>query len=205
MLRKLPIVGVFGAGTSVAADRMRFAQSIGAMVAGLGGHLLTGAGYGVMAAVAEGFVAVAGRPGSSIGIVPRDPDGPFDQPNRDPKGRRYPNPFVEIAIHTPLPPHVRDWRAAPARNHINVLTADAIIALPGGIGTENELDMAAEYRGERGRPRAERRTILVGPADEFAPGHRELFVHGATLEEAERHVRRVLAARGLALDPVGAS
>jgi len=205
MLRKLPIVGVFGTGTSVDADRMGLARAIGAMVAGLGAHLLTGGGYGVMAAAAEGFVSVTGRLGSSIGIVPRDPDGPFDQPNRDPDGRRYPNPFVEIAILTPLPPHVHDWRATPARNHINVLTADAIIALPGGVGTENELDMAAEYRGERDRPRAERRTILVGPADEFAPGHRALFVHGVTLEEAERHVRRVLAARGLALDTVGAS
>jgi len=205
MLCKLPIVGVFGAGTSVDAERMRFARGVGAMVAGLGAHLLTGGGYGVMAAAAEGFVAVAGRPGASIGIVPRDPQGPFDQPNRDPDGRVYPNPYVEIAIHTPLPPHVDDWRTTPARNHVNVLSADAIIALPGGVGTENELDMAAEYRGERRRPRAERRTILLGPADEFAPNHRELFVHLATLEEAERHLRRVLAARGLARAALGAS
>jgi predicted Rossmann-fold nucleotide-binding protein len=200
MLRKLPIVGVFGAGTPLTAERARFAHAIGAMVASLGGHLLTGAGYGVMAAAAEGFVSAAGRLGLSIGIVPRDPDGPFDRPNRDPDGRAYPNPFVEIAIRTPLPPRVDDWQAAPARNHINVLTADAIVALPGGDGTGNELDMAAEYRDERARPRAERRTILAGPADEFERRHRELFTHAGTLGEAEQHVRRVLAARGFALE-----
>jgi predicted Rossmann-fold nucleotide-binding protein len=170
------------------------------MIARLGAHLLTGAGYGVMAAVAEGFVSAANRLGWSIGIVPRQPDGPFDRPNRDPDGRLYPNPFVEIVIRTPLPPHVGDWRTTPTRNHINVLTADAIIALPGGIGTTNELNMAAEYRNERDRPPAERRTILVGPQSEFAPSHRENFIHVATLDEAERQVRRVLAAHGFSLD-----
>jgi uncharacterized protein (TIGR00725 family) len=196
MLRKLPIVGVFGAGTALDPARTQLAQDLGAMIARLGAHLLTGAGFGVMAAVAEGFVLTAGRVGWSIGIVPREPDGPFDQPNRTADGRLYPNPFVEIVIRTPLPPHVGDWRTTPTRNHINVLTADAIIALPGGIGTTNELNMAAEYRNERDRPPAERRTILVGPASEFAPSHREDFIHVATLDEAERQVRRVLAAHG---------
>jgi uncharacterized protein (TIGR00725 family) len=203
MLRKLPIVGVFGAGTQVDPDRARFARDVGAMVARLGAHLLTGAGYGVMAAVAEGFVSVEDRRGWSIGIVPREPDGPFDRPNRDPDGRLYPNPFVEIAIRTPLPPRVEDWRKSPARNHINVFTADLIIALPGGVGTRNELDMAAEYRSERGVPRSERHTILIGPAAEFAAEHREAFLHTATLSEAERHLRSMLLTRGV--EPAGAS
>ena len=200
MLRKLPIVGIFGAGTPLPDERARFARAVGAMVASLGCHLLTGAGYGVMAAAADGFVAETERLGLSIGIVPREPGGPFDRPHRDAEGRSYPNPFVEVAIRTPLPPRVEDWQATPARNHVNVLTADAIIALPGGFGTANELDMAAEYRDERARPRAERRTILAGPADEFEPRHRELFVHAGTLGEAEQHLRRVLSARGFALE-----
>jgi uncharacterized protein (TIGR00725 family) len=200
MLHKLPIVGVFGSGSPIDAAHAQFARAIGAMVARLGGHLLTGAGYGVMAAAAEGFVSAAGRAGLSIGVVPRDSSGRFDQPNRDPDGRSYPNPFVEIAIRTPLPPRVDDWQATPARNHVNVLTADAIVALPGGVGTGNELDMAVEYRNERNRPRAERRTILAGPAEEFAQRHRELFTHAVSPDEAERHLRRVLAAHGFALD-----
>ena len=57
------------------------------MVARLGAHLLTGGGYGVMAAAAQGFVAVADRAGLSIGIVPRRSDGPLDSRNRDPDGR----------------------------------------------------------------------------------------------------------------------
>jgi predicted Rossmann-fold nucleotide-binding protein len=141
----------------------------------------------------------------SIGIVPRAPRGPFDEPHRDRDGRSYPNRFNELAIHTPLPPRTDNWRTTPARNHVNVLTADAVIALPGGVGTENELDMAAEYRSERTRLPAERRTILVGPLDEFTAEHRQLFVHGATPSDAERHLRRVLAANGLVAEARSAS
>jgi uncharacterized protein (TIGR00725 family) len=196
MLRKLPIVAVFGQGSAISADRARLAHEVGALVAGLGAHLLTGGGFGAMEAAAEGFVGMSGRAGLSIGVVPRDPDGPFDVPGHDFKGRRYPNPFVEIAIMTPLPALVPDWRHAPARNHVNVLTADAIIALPGNDGTRNELDMAAEYAGEADRPREQRRTILIGPIEQFTSRHRDLFVHAATLDEAEMHLRRALATRG---------
>ncbi|MBM3529219.1 MAG: hypothetical protein FJX62_14110 [Alphaproteobacteria bacterium] len=195
MVRKLPIVAVFGAGTALADERAGFARDVGRMVAALGAHLLTGAGFGVMAAAAEGFVSVAGRAGLSIGIVPRAPQGAFDEPNHDAGGQAYPNPFVEIAVHTPLPPRVGDWHRDPARNHVNVLTADAIVALPGGPGTHNELDMAAEYRGERDKPAAERRTILVGPAAEFSAEHRRMYLHTETLADAERHLRRILTAR----------
>jgi len=196
MLRKLPIVGVFGSGHALDARRARLAHDVGAMIAGLGTHLLTGAGYGIMAAAAEGFVSVADRVGWSIGIVPRMSDGPFDEPNRDPDGRAYPNPFVEIAIHTPLPPNAEQWRATPARNHVNVLSSHAIVALPGGIGTRNELDMAAEYRNQGNLAPGDRRTILVGPAEEFSAEHRAIFAHAATVADAERHVRRVIAKFG---------
>ena len=205
MLRKLPIIGVFGQGTSVTAERARLARSVGAMVAGLGAHLLTGGGYGVMAAAAEGFAAVAPRAGLSIGIVPRDPNGPLDRPNRGPDGQLYPNPFVEIAIMTPLPPRVDDWLITPARNHVNVLTAHGIVALPGGPGTGNELEMAAAYRDEMQRPRQQRRTILIGPIEEFTAKQRELFAHAATLGDAERHLRTVRASHGHAPRPEAVS
>jgi predicted Rossmann-fold nucleotide-binding protein len=113
MPRKLPIIGVFGSGSPIDGVRAKLAQSIGAMVASIGAHLLTGAGYGIMAAVAEGYVAVPERAGFSIGIVPRAPNGSFDEPNHDLEGRTYPNPYVEIAIRTPLPPRVESWRTAP--------------------------------------------------------------------------------------------
>jgi len=198
MVRKLPIVAVFGQGTPLAAERAALAREVGAMVARLGAHLLTGGGYGVMAAAAEGFTGVAARAGLSIGIVPRGQDSPFDVANRDPEGRPYPNPFVEIAIMTPLPPRSGDWRNAPTRNHVNVLTADAIVALPGGSGTRNELDMAAAYRNEQALARERRRTILVGPIAEFTGEHQALFFHAQTIAAAARRLTGILAARGFA-------
>jgi uncharacterized protein (TIGR00725 family) len=196
MLRKLPIVGVFGHGSAIAPERADLARAVGAMVARLGAHLLTGGGYGVMVAAAEGFTAVDDRPGFSIGIVPCEAEGALDRPKCAPDGRFYPNPFVEIAVNTPLPTGIKEWRRMPARNHINVFTADAIVALPGGFGTRNELDMAATYRDETPRSPQERRTVLIGPIEEFAPEHRAGYVHAETVEAAERHLARVLAARG---------
>jgi predicted Rossmann-fold nucleotide-binding protein len=201
MLRKLPIVAVIGQGSPLAAGRENLARETGAAIARLGAHLLTGGGYGVMEAATEGFVAVTDRTGFSIGIVPRDPEGPLDQPRRDELGRPYPNASIEIAILTPLPPHADDWRNIAARNHVNVFSAHAIIALPGDVGTRNELEMAAFYRGEAERPRELRRTILIGPLEEFAAAHREQFVHAGSLAEAERHLRRILTAQGFALGP----
>jgi uncharacterized protein (TIGR00725 family) len=199
MLRKLPIVAVIGQGTPLKPERRELARSVGRLVALLGAHLLTGGGFGVMAAVAEGFVGVPGRIGFSIGIVPRDPNGPLDEPNHAEDGTPYPNPFVEIAIHSALPPRVEDWHRLPARNHVNILSADGIIALPGGAGTRNEIEMAAAYRGELNRPRSERRTVLIGPPNEFDVEHKERFVLAATLDDAENHMRSALAARGFSI------
>jgi len=203
MLRKLPIVAIFGHGSGVSAERGRLASAAGALVARLGAHLLTGAGYGVMAAAAEGFVAVTERQGLSIGIVPCQPDGPFDVANRDPDGRAYPNPFIKITVMTPLPPRSEAWRTTPTRNHVNVLTANAILALPGNAGTRNELTMAAFYRGESARRPDERHTVLLGPAEEFTQDDLSRFVHAANLTEAEDHLRRILSRRS-ALPTVGA-
>ncbi|HEX5844733.1 MAG TPA: hypothetical protein VFY53_00225 [Rhodoplanes sp.] len=192
MLRKLPIIGVLGSGSPIAPDRAALAYAVGAMVARLDAHLLTGAGYGVMAAAAEGFVAVEERQGRSIGMVPHDPAGPINAPNHTPDGRPYPNPYVEIAVFTALPPRAADWRSAPSRNHVNVLTAHALVALPGAVGTSNELEMATELGPTSGPARADRRTILIGPREEFPAAALAAFLHAASLEEARRHLTRML-------------
>jgi predicted Rossmann-fold nucleotide-binding protein len=199
LLRRLPIIGVFGRGSDIDAAEGARARAVGAMVARLGAHLLTGGGFGVMEAAAQGFIAVEPRAGFSIGVVPRRVSGGFDEPNRDLHGRPYPNMIVEIPIFTPLPPREIRWQSTPARNHVNVLSADAIIGLPGGVGTRNELDMAAHYRDEAARPRNERRTVLVGPQAAFSPEHCEQFVRVDDAAAAERHLRRVLAAQGFAI------
>jgi uncharacterized protein (TIGR00725 family) len=192
MLTQLPIIGVLGSGSPISPERAALARAVGAMVAQLDAHLLTGAGYGVMEAAAEGFVAVAGRRGLSIGIVPRDPTGSIDAPKHAPDGRPYPNPFIEIAVFTALPPRVPDWRHTPCRNHVNVLTAHALVALPGTEGTRNELEMAAEFGPGCGAGSEERRTILIGPREEFPAQSRAAFLHVGSIEEAEGCLARFL-------------
>jgi predicted Rossmann-fold nucleotide-binding protein len=195
MLRKLPIVGVLGSGAPIAPERAALARAVGAMVARLGAHLLTGAGYGVMAAAAEGFVSVETRAGFSLGMAPHDPEGAIDQPNRAPDGRPYPNPFVEIAVFTALPPRAADWRNAPSRNHVNILTSHALVALPGAVGTTNELEMAAELGPAAGSSPDMRRTILLGPREEFPAAACAAFRHADSIEEAERRLAEMV--RGL--------
>ena len=70
MLRKLPIVGVFGHGASLSEERVQIAHAVGAMIARLDAHLLTGGGYGVMEAAAAGGPAV----GSGVGVAARGTD-----------------------------------------------------------------------------------------------------------------------------------
>jgi predicted Rossmann-fold nucleotide-binding protein len=202
MLRRLPVIGVFGRGTKITPEEAALARAVGAMVAKLGAHLLTGGGYGVMEAAAQGFTQIENRAGFSIGIVPRDPNGPLQRAHRDPDGRPYPNAFIEIPIFTALPPRVEDWHSIAARNHVNVLSADAAVVLPGDTGTRNELDMTAFYREDAGEPRGERRTVLIGPLAAFASEHQAFFPHAATVEAARAHLARVLAARGFTLAEV---
>ncbi len=57
----------------------------------------------------------------------------------------YPNPWVELAIYTHLPDSGHEGTLRSSRNHINVLSADAIVALPGEDGTESEMWLAVQY------------------------------------------------------------
>ena len=69
----------------------------------------------------------------------------------------YPNPWVELAIRTHLPLSGEQGTDRESRNHINVLTSDVVIALPGGAGTRSELTLALRY----GKPVA---VLLAGGA-----------------------------------------
>ena len=134
---RLPVVGVMGSGREPHTER---AQRVGEWIAQAGYHLLTGGGAGVMAAAAEAFVRVPQRRGLAIGILPGGPAGAA------PPG--YPNPWVEVAVRTHLD-QVGPAGAGPAsRNHLNVLSSDAVIVLPGSAGTASEARLAVHY----GRP-----------------------------------------------------
>ncbi len=136
-MKKLPVVGVMGSGTDAHTE---LSVPLGTALAGRPVHLLTGGGQGVMAAVAEAYCAVSSRQGLSIGVLP---GGEPPKEGTPPPG--YPNRWIDLSIHTHL--FERGERGAEplSRNHINVLTADVVIALPGGAGTLTEMVLAGRY------------------------------------------------------------
>lgn len=122
------IVAVIGSGDDLDVAAQGWPFEVGRWLAGAGVHLLTGGGAGVMEAASRGFCSVA-RDGLAIGVLPA--------------GRpasRYPNRWVELPIATHLVG--RDPMGADSRNHINVLSADAVVVFPGGAGTRAELELA---------------------------------------------------------------
>ena len=141
------VVAVIGSGQT--ADP--HAADVGRLIATLGHDLLTGGGRGVMEAVSRAFFETSPRRGIVIGIVPADVGGLRQLEERNaadvtfelPSG--YPNDWVELAIYTHLPDSGPDGALRSSRNHLNVLSADAIVALPGREGTESEIWLATQY------------------------------------------------------------
>jgi uncharacterized protein (TIGR00725 family) len=139
-VERRPIVGVMGSGIEPHAAR---ARALGRWLASEGVHLLTGGGGGVMAAVGEAFCAVPGRAGRALAVLP----GVVGEAGRRaPEG--YPNAWVEIPIFTHLPLRGAHGDEPLSRNHVNVLSSDVVVALPGGPGTASEVRLALRY----GRP-----------------------------------------------------
>lgn len=131
-------ISVVGSGTHAHRER---ALPLGRALAELGVHLVTGGGGGVMAEVARAFTGVSPRPGLSIGVVPAGENGEDPPPG-------YPNPWVELPIHTHLTARGTGGPDPQSRNHLVVLTGQAVISLPGSAGTLSEVELALEY----GRP-----------------------------------------------------
>ena len=174
-----PVVGVMGSGS---ARHAHLAEPLGRALARMRVHLLTGGGAGVMESVSRAFGAVADREGLVIGILPAGdarPDRADSDPGTPPG---YPNPRVELAIRTHLDARGDDGSGIRSRNHINILSSDVVIALPGAAGTASEVELAIRYR----RPlillgdtaRAERLSVPV-PSTE-------------SVDEAVEFVRRTL-------------
>ena len=131
-------VGVMGSGTT---EHDELARAVGELLAELGVNLLTGGGRGVMRAVSRAFTQCAGERGICIGIIPCLSEIDRGIPKPD-----YPNEFVELAIYTHLPYSGLQGTHDLSRNHINVLSCAAIIALPGEHGTASEVSLALRYR-----------------------------------------------------------
>jgi uncharacterized protein (TIGR00725 family) len=131
-------VGVMGSGT---CEHVALATGVGELLAELGVNLLTGGGRGVMTSVSRAFVQAAGRrQGVCIGVIPCLSESERSRPKEG-----YPNRFVELAIYTHLPHSGARGREDLSRNHINVLSSAAIIALPGEDGTATEVSLALDY------------------------------------------------------------
>ncbi len=112
-----PIIGVMG-GANVTKHVKKAAFELGAMIAENGWTLLNGGrDAGVMRASAEGAKS---KGGLTIGILPGS--SKFDA-----------NPFIDIPIVTNM---------ADARNLINVLSCDVVVACSGSAGTISEIAMA---------------------------------------------------------------
>ena len=136
-MKRLPIVGVMG---SSVHGHEALAVPLGRRLARLPVHLLTGGGRGVMASVSRAFAEVEERAGLVIGVLPRPVEGPAAGTE---SGRA--NPWVEIEVRTHLGRH---GASRDSRNHVNVLTADVVVALPGSAGTASEVELSVRY----GRP-----------------------------------------------------
>lgn len=114
------IVGVMGGGTASPEDCRR-AHRLGRLIAQKGWILLNGGrNAGIMAASARG-AAEAG--GLTLGILP-------DAHARDA------SPHILIPVLTGM---------GSARNTINVLTSDIVIACPGGAGTLSEIALGLKH------------------------------------------------------------
>lgn len=134
-----------GSGT---LELTELAEASGRAVAESGHHLLTGAGGGVMLAAARAYVAHPMRKGLSLGIVRARSLPELAGSSRRWTARGTVNPYIELPIRTHLPESGRNGKDLLSRNHINVLTADVVVVLPGGNGTRSELELSIEY----GRP-----------------------------------------------------
>lgn len=112
------VVGVMGSGRPLDQHARALAYRLGAMVAERGWVLLTGGSpCGVMDAASQGARDAGGL---VVGVL---------RGNRADEA----SPHVDIAIRTGM---------GDARNVINVLSSDVVIALPGGSGTLSEVALA---------------------------------------------------------------
>jgi uncharacterized protein (TIGR00725 family) len=135
-------IGVMG---SSCDEHEELAVPLGELLARLELNVLTGAGRGVMTSVSRAYVNARRGRGISIGIVPCESVEQRSVPRHG-----SPNEFVDLPIYTHLPLSGVDGKDDLSRNHINVLSSDVVIALPGSDGTASEIELAVRY----GKPAA---------------------------------------------------
>jgi uncharacterized protein (TIGR00725 family) len=169
-------VGVMGSGID---EYPGIAHEVGALLARLGVNLLTGGGGGVMRSVSRAFTQANRTRGICIGIIPC-----FSERDRLRPKVGYPNEFVELAIYTHLPLSGERGTEDLSRNHINVLSCCAIVALPGGPGTASEVSLARGY----GKP-----VIIYAPVEGSRHGGPASVPIATSLDHVERFLMEYVA------------
>jgi ribosomal-protein-alanine N-acetyltransferase len=166
---------------------------VGEWIAQSGCHLLTGGGGGVMASVSDYFGESAGRPGLAIGVIPGSSTARGSRFEYRTKGSAYPNYSVEVAVFTHLAGE--DPEGERSRNHVNVLSADLVVALPGGVGTHAEIQLAKRY----GKPVL---LFLTGADSIFGKSAENLAEEGFAIVH---DMPGLIAAGNRILDPEGSA
>lgn len=150
---KRAVIGVMGSGVETWED---YVKPLAQWIADNDFHLLTGGGGGVMAVASASFSEAPNRKGGlCIGVVPTNLADNGLYVVKD----GYPNRWVDLTIVSPLPSFSGKDPDEISRNHINILSSDVLIALPGSKGTRNEVDLSARFQ----KP-----IILYGPVASFA-------------------------------------
>lgn len=158
----LPIVGVMGPGDDASEAIAQQAYQLGYLIGQRGWVMLSGGrNVGVMDAASRGAKAANGL---VVGILP---DG----------DRSRASSAVDIAIITDL---------GNARNNVNVLSSDIVIAFEGGMGTLSEVALALKS----GKP-----TLLLNWSDAargWLANASTLVTTVSTPEEAVTHATSIL-------------
>lgn len=147
------VIGVMGSGKPLTEAERSQAYRLGALVAGRGWVLLTGGtASGVMDAASQGAHEAGGL---VVGVLKSD---------RGDESSAY----VDIAIRTGM---------GDARNVVNVLSSDVVIALPGGSGTLSEIALALK---------AGRTVVMLGwdPGDALRQAGAGRLLDASSAEEA---------------------
>ncbi len=156
------VIGVMGSGHPLDHHARELAYRVGAMIADRGWALLTGgSATGVMDAASRGAHEAGGL---VVGVLKSDSGAEASS-------------FVDVAIRTGM---------GDARNVINVLSSDVVIALPGGAGTLSEVALALK---------AGKTVVAIGwePGQSMRQASDGLLAYATTAEEAIAIVATAIA------------
>lgn len=148
MKKRKPVIGVMG-GSKVSKKDFDMARKLGSLIAQKGWVLLNGGrNTGVMAASAMGAKE---KGGTVIGVLPDN-------------NAKKASPDLDFVIVTGI---------GYARNVINVLSSDVVIACPGSVGTISEVMYALNYK---------KKVILLGldPGPGVDAYYKKGLLHNAT-------------------------